>query len=65
MSVLIVKWDDLDFAQAFNRGASARTMGLPVDAVILEGEDKIEWIKGWTYQDERAPKAPIFWRLDV
>lgn len=57
-----IAFKDLDFGQPFNRGASMRELGLPVDGVILEIECKATWIEGWKYADDKGGHLPI-WRL--
>lgn len=57
-----VDWKEMDVRQAFNRGCACRELGLPIDAVILEKEDKETWLKGWDYQDKEA-KLPPIWKL--
>jgi hypothetical protein len=43
-----------------------RELGLPVDAVILEDENKEEWLKGWYYREgerQSLSQPPLIWRL--
>lgn len=59
---------DHDINQAFNRGCYARSLGLPLEAVdCFETEDdpwdKLEWGKGWTWQNARGEDGPIRFQL--
>src|SRR3546814_12922865 len=52
-----VDWRELDFNQPFNRGSATRELGISIDGVVLETEDKANWLEGWKWQDKR-PGTP-------
>src|SRR3546814_7384676 len=41
-----VDWRELDFNQPFNRGSAMRELGISIDGVVLETEDKANWLEG-------------------
>src|SRR3546814_3763217 len=58
-----VDWRELDFNQPFNRGSAMRELGISIDGVVLETEDKANWLEGWKWKDKRAGTPAVIWQL--
>src|SRR3546814_19714660 len=56
-----VDWRELDFNQPFNRGSAMRELGISIDGVVLETEDKANWLEGWKWQDKRPGTPAVIW----
>src|SRR3546814_17939888 len=57
-----VDWRELDFNQPFNRGSAMRELGISIDGVVLETEDKANWLEGWQWQDKRPGTPAVIWQ---